>query len=105
MNTILQVISDTNIGGGGRSLLNYLSCQDRSQFQSQVVLPRGSALKGPVEALGVPVHEIDAMADRSMDLSAVAPLRPGHPGRWTRIWSTPTVPCPHGWLPGCAAKR
>ena len=97
MNTILQVISDTNIGGGGRSLLNYLSCQDRSQFQSQVVLPRGSALKGPVEALGVPVHEIDAMADRSMDLSAVAPLR--------RIWSTPTVPCPHGWLPGCAAKR
>ena len=42
MNTILQVISDTNIGGGGRSLLNYLSCQDRSQFQSQVVLPRGS---------------------------------------------------------------
>ena len=75
MNTILQVISDTNIGGGGRSLLNYLSCQDRSQFQSQVVLPRGSALKGPVEALGVPVHEIDAMADRSMDLSAVAPLR------------------------------
>ena len=85
MNTILQVISDTNIGGGGRSLLNYLSCQDRSQFQSQVVLPRGSALKGPVEALGVPVHEID--------------------GRWTRIWSTPTVPCPHGWLPGCAAKR
>lgn len=105
MNTILQVISDTNIGGGGRSLLNYLSCQDRSQFQSQVVLPRGSALKGPVEALGVPVHEIDAMADRSMDLSAVAPLRPGSSGRWTRIWSTPTVPCPHGWLPGCAAKR
>ena len=37
MNTILQVISDTNIGGGGRSLLNYLSCQDRSQFQSQVL--------------------------------------------------------------------
>ena len=52
MNTILQVISDTNIGGGGRSLLNYLSCQDRSQFQSQVVLPRGSALKGPVDAGG-----------------------------------------------------
>lgn len=104
MNTILQVISDTNIGGGGRSLLNYLSCQDRSQFQSQVVLPRGSALKGPVEALGVPVHEIDAMADRSMDLSAVAPLRRVIRA-WTRIWSTPTVPCPHGWLPGCAAKR
>ena len=103
MNTILQVISDTNIGGGGRSLLNYLSCQDRSQFQSQVVLPRGSALKGPVEALGVPVHEIDAMADRSMDRRWLPCA--GSSGRWTRIWSTPTVPCPHGWLPGCAAKR
>ena len=23
---VIQVISDTNIGGGGRSLLNYLAC-------------------------------------------------------------------------------
>lgn len=105
MNTILQVISDTNIGGGGRSLLNYLSCQDRSQFQSQVVLPRGSALKGPVEALGVPVHEIDAMADPVHGSVGGGSPAPGSSGRWTRIWSTPTVPCPHGWLPGCAAKR
>lgn len=104
MNTILQVISDTNIGGGGRSLLNYLSCQDRSQFQSQVVLPRGSALKGPVEALGVPVHEIDAMRTGPWICRRWLPCA-GSSARWTRIWSTPTVPCPHGWLPGCAAKR
>lgn len=105
MNTILQVISDTNIGGGGRSLLNYLSCQDRSQFQSQVVLPRGSALKGPVEALGVPVHEIDAMADRSMDLSAVAPLRPGHPGGGPGSGPHPRFHVRTDGCPGCAAKR
>lgn len=75
MITILQVISDTNIGGGGRSLLNYLRCQDRSQFCSHVVLPRGSALAAPIRGLDVPVHEIDAMADKSMDLRAVGPLR------------------------------
>lgn len=75
MKTILQVISDTNIGGGGRSLLNYLRYQNREEFLSHVVLPRGSALKGPIEALGVTVHEIDAMADKSMDKAAIAPLR------------------------------
>lgn len=75
MITILQVISDTNIGGGGRSLLNYLRCQDRSRFCSHVVLPKGSALAEPVRALDVPVHEIDAMADRSMDVHALGPLR------------------------------
>lgn len=75
MNTILQIISDTNIGGGGRSLLNYLRYEDRSQFQSHVVLPRGSALKEQIQALDVPVYEIDAMADRSMDAKAIVPLR------------------------------
>ena len=75
MNTILQIISDTNIGGGGRSLLNYLRYEDRSRFRSHVVLPRGSALKERIQALDVPVYEIDAMADRSMDAKAVVPLR------------------------------
>lgn len=75
MKTILQVISDTNIGGGGRSLLNYLKYEDRSRFRSHVVLPRNSALKDPIQALGVPVHEVDAMADRSMDFGAIGPLR------------------------------
>lgn len=74
MKTILQIISDTNIGGGGRSLLNYLRCQDRGEFTSHVVLPRHSALKAPLQELGVPISEIDAMADKSMDLAAIGPL-------------------------------
>ncbi len=75
MKTMLQIISDTNIGGGGRSLINYLRHEDRSKFCSHVVLPRGSALKEPIEALGVAIHEIDAMADKSMDTKAIGPLR------------------------------
>ena len=71
---VIQVISDTNIGGGGRSLLNYLACCDRTRFSPSVVLPRGSALTERVRALDVPVEEIDAMADQSLDWKAVPPL-------------------------------
>ena len=72
---VLQIISDTNIGGGGRSLLSYLQYYDRSRFHMEVALPRGSALTDRVRALDVPTHEIDAMADRSLDRAALAPLR------------------------------
>lgn len=74
MYSVIHIISDTNIGGGGRSLLNYLACYDHSRFRVRVILPRGSALKERVEALNVPVDEIDAMADKSMDVKAVKPL-------------------------------
>ena len=39
---VLQIISDTNIGGGGRSLLSYLQYYDRSRFHMEVALPRGT---------------------------------------------------------------
>ena len=74
MYSVIHIISDTNIGGGGRSLLNYLACHDQSRFKVRVILPRGSALKERVEALNVPVDEIDAMADKSMDVKAIQPL-------------------------------
>ena len=67
MKTILHIISDSNIGGAGRSLLNYLRCADQSRFQSHVALPRRSALKEQLEELGVPIHEIDAMADKAAE--------------------------------------
>lgn len=75
MKTILQIISDSNIGGAGRSLINYLRYEDRSCFRSHVVLPRNSALKPEIEGMGIPIYEIDAIADKSMDVSAIAPLR------------------------------
>ncbi len=68
---ILQIISDTNIGGAGRALLNYLKYMETDTFESIVVLPSGSKLKEPVEALGVDTIEIDAMKDESFDGRAV----------------------------------
>ena len=72
---VLHIISDTNIGGGGRSLLSYLQYYDRGRFRMEVAMPRGSALAERVRALDVPVHELDALADRSLDLAALAPRR------------------------------
>jgi glycosyltransferase involved in cell wall biosynthesis len=72
---VLNIISDTNIGGAGRVLLNYLQYCDRTAFAPAVALPRGSLLKGPLEALDTPVYEVDGMADRSFDRRDVALLK------------------------------
>lgn len=74
MITILNLISDTNIGGAGRVILNYLQYTDRSQFRTLVAVPRGSALVEPLKAAGAEVHEVDAMADRSFSWEDVKVL-------------------------------
>ena len=65
MKRILNIISDTNIGGAGRVILNYLNYTDRSRFETLVAVPRGSLLKEPLEKAGAKVYEVDGMADRS----------------------------------------
>lgn len=72
---VMNVISDTNIGGAGRVLINYLKYWDREHFDVSVALPRGSKLKEPLEALGGTVYEVDGMADKSLDLGAIKGLR------------------------------
>ncbi len=62
---VLNIISDTNIGGAGRVLLNYMSRADREHFDVSVAMPRGSLLKAPLEELGTTVYEVDGFADRS----------------------------------------
>lgn len=72
---VLNIISDTNIGGAGRVLLNYLRYTDRDRFETLVALPRGSLLKPPLEEAGGRVLEVDGIADRSFDRSDVKVLR------------------------------
>lgn len=72
---VLNVISDTNVGGAGRVILNYLKYYDKTKFEISVVMPRGSLLKERVQAFGVPVYEIDAMADKSLDREAIGKLK------------------------------
>ena len=72
---VLNIISDTNIGGAGRVLLNYARYRNRDEFEMSVILPEGSMLADPLRKLGVEVTEIDAMADRSFDRKAVEILK------------------------------
>ena len=72
---VLNVISDTNIGGAGRVLLNYLGCSNRERFETHVALPRDSLLAPPLREAGAQVHEVAGIADRSYDRADVKRLR------------------------------
>ena len=71
---VLNIISDTNIGGAGRVLLNYLSYADRSRFETLVAVPRGSLMKEPLEQHKIQVLEVDGIADRSFDWGDIGRL-------------------------------
>jgi glycosyltransferase involved in cell wall biosynthesis len=62
---VLNVISDSNIGGAGRVLINYLENCDREEFRTMIALPKGSLLAEPLRQLGGEVYELDGLAERS----------------------------------------
>ncbi|MBO7739898.1 MAG: glycosyltransferase, partial [Clostridia bacterium] len=51
---LLLVLSDCNVGGAGRQLLNYLAHCDQNRFDVTVALPKGSILSERITALGFP---------------------------------------------------
>ena len=65
---ILEVISDTNIGGAGIVLLTRINSAPREYKESTtVILPQGSALKKRFEAYGIKVEEIPIKGDKSLE--------------------------------------
>lgn len=74
MTKVIHIISDSNIGGAGRCLVNYLRCHDRSRFAVSVILPRGSLLIPEIAALDVPYTEADGIAERSFSPEGVRAL-------------------------------
>lgn len=72
---VLNVITDTNIGGAGRVILNYLRYADKDRFETWAALPRGSLLKTPLEQAGAKALEVEGMADRSYHREDVKRLR------------------------------
>lgn len=74
MTKIIHIISDSNIGGAGRCLVNYLRFHDRSRFDVSVILPRGSRLLPEISALNVPCFEVDGIAEKSFSPAAVRVL-------------------------------
>lgn len=100
MKKVLNIISDTNIGGAGRVLINYMKYYDRQNYHIGVVMPRNSELKKPLTELGADVIEVDGIADKSLDFGAVKEL--------TKVIKTydPDLVHTHGSMSGrIAAKK
>ncbi|MBQ9085828.1 MAG: glycosyltransferase [Clostridia bacterium] len=68
---IVEVISDTNIGGAGVLLCTRLKHSDPEKFQTAVILPTDSKLKPRIEGLGRSVYEIPGKGDRSWSLEGL----------------------------------
>lgn len=72
---VIEVSTDTNIGGAGRVLLILLKELDRTKFDVSVILPENSLLKPEIEKLGVRITEVAGIADKSLDFSAIKSLK------------------------------
>lgn len=72
---VIEVSSDTNIGGAGKCLLTLLENFDYDKFEVKVILPKNSLLKAHVDRIGIPIIEVDGIADKSLDFTAVKELK------------------------------
>ncbi len=71
---VAQVVTDTNIGGAGIWLLNFLKSYDREKIEMTVVLPMSSKLKEKVKEAGVNVIEAEGIEDCSFSVSGIKSL-------------------------------
>ena len=72
---VLNVSSDSNIGGAGRCILTFLRNYDREKFEVKVVLPRGSALIPYVEKTKTAYIEAEGISDRSYSKEGTKSLK------------------------------
>lgn len=68
---VVNIISDTNIGGAGKCILTYGRNYDKNKFDLTVVVPRGSLLKQECGKIGINCIEADCIADESMSIGGI----------------------------------
>ena len=80
---VVEAITDTNIGGAGRLLLNRIKNSTNPEVEYIVILPRGSALVSLLKSSNIRFYEIDGGYNRSFAIkdifvfyNAVCFLRP-----------------------------
>ena len=71
---VINIISDTNIGGAGKCLLAFLDRYDRAKFDLEVFIPFDSRLKEEIAARDVPFTEVPHIADQSSNPKAINQL-------------------------------
>lgn len=72
---VLNVISDSNIGGAGRVLLNYLKYCDKTVFDVSVCLPAESLLAPPLRDAGAAVYELPISAAKSFNWKDIKTIK------------------------------
>ena len=72
---ILMVISDTNIGGAGKWILEFFRYADKNKFTVKAVVPTGSKLKALYQEEGMEVIECDGISDVSFQFNGIKNLR------------------------------
>ena len=72
---VIQVSSDTNIGGAGKCILTFLKFFDREKFETVVVVPKKSLLIPLIETFNVKVIEVEGIEDKSFSVSAIGKLK------------------------------
>ncbi len=75
MKKVINVISDSNIGGAGKCVLTFLKYYDKSAIDLKIVVPKDSLLKKELEALGGTVIEAEGIADKSLSLKGIKSLK------------------------------
>lgn len=72
---IIEVSSDSNIGGAGKCLITLLKNFDYDRVEVKVILPPKSKLKSEIAAMGIPVIEVEGIAEKSLDIKSIRTLR------------------------------
>lgn len=72
---VINVISDTNIGGAGKCVLTFLKYYDKSRFKVLVVIPENSLLAPEIEKLGCEYVVSKGIADKSLSKEGISSLK------------------------------
>ena len=72
---VLNIISDTNIGGAGKCVITYSNNYNTEKYEIIVAMPKDSLLKQEIEKAGVRVIELEGLRDKSLDIPAIKKIR------------------------------
>ncbi|MDR2615969.1 MAG: glycosyltransferase [Oscillospiraceae bacterium] len=72
---VVNVITDSNIGGAGLVLVNFMRNTDKNAFSHSVILPKDSLLIPRLRETGVDILELDGIAERSFSPGAITAFR------------------------------
>ncbi len=71
---VVQISSDSNIGGAGKCILTFLKNYNREKLDVCVIVPKNSLLIPEIQALDVKYYEAEHIAEKSLSLKGIKEL-------------------------------